>query len=424
MRSAHAHTTARRARRAALVATLVSAVAATGVVAASSARATTLTFQGTSGPGDSIVVTRQGESLENHLSPTGSVTAVLDDTHHTITSGAVTLDSAYSDLVPIGPFYGYVRADFEQVGSISGTLANTATEGIQAVTVHTVTRLRMTVFATPNPEEHPDTDGQLSSPSTCWVDLDLALTGTVNRRTGFLSIGANPFTIPEFPGGATATSDQDCGEVGFQALNSIVAGSNNRITMNFSGTPTTVHYTGVTSGSQSTIVIRKGDPIFERTVHPAGSLVADIDFRTNTINNVVTKFDDLNIPALPGLLASFPVYARIGMKILGTPTATLTPGTTVGIDNVTVSAKVRMAVTVSAVSSSLTLTNPNTCYVDLRLNLAGTVDRGTDKLSLSSKFSIPPFPLLGCGLLSAGLTTMVSGSNNVANLNYVDGDVS
>jgi hypothetical protein len=406
------------------VATLVSALAISGLVSASTAQATTLTFLGTSGPGDSQVVTRVGEQYENHLSPTGSVIAVLDDTNQTITSGTVSLDSTYSSIVPAGPFFGYIKADFEQVGAITGTTAHTATEGIDSLSVHVVTRLHVTTYVSKVAEQHPDTDGTVTDPATCWVDLDLSLTGSVNRRTGFLSLGQDGFTIPNFPGNDTATPGHDCGEVGYQVLDGIVSGSNNTMHLNFNGAPTTVHYTGVSTGDQSTIVVRKGDPIFSKTIHPLSSLVADIDFRTNAITNVDVKFDRINVAALPGLLAAIPVYAHIDLKLLGTPVAALSPGTTPGIDRVTVSTKARMAVTVTAISNDLKLTNPSTCYVDLKLALAGTVDRGTDKLNLSGKFAIPAFPLFGCGLLSAGLTTMVSGPSNTVDLNYVDGVVS
>jgi hypothetical protein len=122
------------------------------------------------------------------------------------------------------------------------------------------------------------------------------------------------------------------------------------------------------------------------------------------------------------VLAALPVNAHIEITTLGPPTASLAPSGTPGIDNAKVAVKARMAVTATAITSSLKLTNPKTCYVDLSLDLSGTVDRGTDALKLSQpKFTVPSFPFFGCGLLGPALTAMVSGKSNSINLNFVDG---
>lgn len=421
----------RRLRRAALVSAVVTVFAAGSIVAATGAQATTVSYSGISGPGDSLVVTHRGEvvngtNIEQRLSPTGAVTAVLDDTNHKVLSSTVALDPAYSGLIALGPLFAYVRADFEQIGTVTGTVSHTGTPGIDMVAVHTVTRLHMTTYATTTPVENPATDGTISQGATCFVDLDLTLAGPVNRRTGTLSLGADPLVIPRFPGPADNIPGDDCTDFGAKGLNFLVAGSNNAITLNFKGAPTSAHYTGVTTGNQSTIGIRVGDPIFAKTVHPSSSIVADINFQTGAITNVKALFKPIDIAALPGLLAAIPVFAHIDITTTGTPVASLTSGGATGIDKVNVSVNARMAVTVTAVSSLVKLTNPLSCYVNLKLNLAGTVDRGTDQLNLAGKFTIPSFPLLGCGVqtfgfVSVGLTSMVSGTNNSIALNYVDG---
>jgi hypothetical protein len=415
----------RTARRAALATVLVGALTAGGFIVASSAQATILNYTGSTSGTQSSITTHKGDSYERTLNPSGTVAATLDDTNKKVTSSTVSLNPVFTPVFVVSGIHVYVKSEFEQIGNVTGTIAHTATEGIDTISVNSVSRLHVTVYhATSSTELHPDTDGKLADGAKCWVDVNLALSGPANRRTGFLSLAASQFTIPTFPSPTTGTADHNCGSYGTPGLNTALAGANNSMALNFTGGPTTVHYTGVSTGDQSTIVVRKGDPIFGKTIHPTSSLVADIDFRTNTISNTVTKFDRVNVPALPGLLASFPVYAHIDMTTIGTPVSTLSPSGTVGIDNVTVSTKARMAVTVTAISNDLKLTNPATCFVNLTLNLSGTEDRGTDKLSLSGKFTIPAFPLFGCGLLSTGLTTMVSGPSNTINLNYVDGVVS
>jgi len=67
------------------------------------------------------------------------------------------------------------------------------------------------------------------------------------------------------------------------------------------------------------------------------------------------------------------------------------------------------------------LTHPAKCFVDLDLTLAGTVDRGTNELKLAqSKFTIPNFTFVGCGLMGSGRNLLVAGANNSIALNEVD----
>lgn len=416
----------RRRRRAVSVAVATALLAMTTVLAtfgSAPAGATTLTYVGSTSGTQSTVTIHKGDKFERVIHPSGNVTATLDDTAKKVTSANVTFAPAYTDTFT-GPFgiLVYVKTDLTQVGPATGTATPVGTTGVANLAVSTTTRLGLTVFVSKDGSQQPATDQKLSDPSKCSVDLALNLTGTADRRTGALNLGADPFTIPTFPSG-TPDPAKTC-EFATGALNQQVAGTNNSIDLHFTGGPTSAHYTGVSKGTQSAVTIKKGDLLFQRTINPTGSLVADIDFVSKKVTNVVTKFDPLTIKALPGVLGALPAYAKINLTTTGTPTASLTPSGKPGIDNVSVSTGARMAVTVSLLSSpGVPLTNPAKCFVDLKLNLTGTVDRGTDTLTLSqSKFTIPSFPVSGCGLLlGPGLSLMVSGANNSINLTYVDG---
>lgn len=404
------------------VSLLLALVASIFVLRPQNAEATTINYAGVTSGTQSSVTIHRGDSFQRVLHPAGAVTATLDDTNKKVVSGAVALKPSFTDTF-VGPFnlVLYVRTDLEQIGNVTGTATPSATSGLTDLAVNSTTRLRLTVYVQAGATQSPTTDQKLTDPAKCHVDLALSLKGQANRRTGALSIAADPFTIPQFPADNPADPSRTCG-FATGALNQQVAGGNNAIALNFTGGPTTAHYTGVSKGTQSKIVIKKGDFIFEKTVHPTGSIEADIDFITGKITNTKTVFDPVNVAALPGVLAALPVNARIDITTLTPPTASLTPSGTPGIDNAKVGVKARMTVTATAITTSLKLTNPKTCYVDLTLDLAGTVDRGTDELKLSQpKFTIPSFPLFGCGLLGPALSGMVSGKSNSINLNFVDG---
>lgn len=406
-------------------AALIGAIATVGTVLAPSAGATTINYAGTTSGTQSTITIHRGDSFQRVLHPEGAVTATLDDTNRTVVGGTVALKPSYTPTFT-GPFglLLYVRTDIEQVGQIAGTAVPSSTIGVTDLAVSATTRLRVTVYRTLDGTQHPETDARLSDPVKCFVDLPLTLTGTANRRTGALALTQDPFTIPTFPNG-TPDPARTCG-LATGSLNQQVAGANNGISLNFTGGPTTAHYTGVSKGTQSLIVIKKGDWIFQRKVNPTGSLVADIDFTTRTVSNVDARFDPINMAALPGILSAAPANAKIDLKTIGTPVATVAPSATPGIDDLSVQTTARMGVTVSLFSNpGVNLTNPSRCFVDIKLALKGTVDRGTDVVTLGSPaFTIPRFPLFGCGLtMSTGLTTMVSGPNNTIALKYVDGVV-
>lgn len=411
-------------RRAAALAVAMTLLTSVGLVTAlaPSAGATTLQYSGSSTGTASTLTLHRGDSYERVLHPTGTITATLDDTNHTVTGGTVAFDPSYTDTF-VGPFSLnlYVRTDLEQIGPASGSATDSGTPGVANVSVQSQNRLHLTVFRQKGATQDPATDGKMTDPAKCYVDLSLSLSGTADRRTGDLSVGADPFTIPAFPNG-TPDPAKTC-QLATSSLNAQVAGPNNAIALHFSGGPTSAHYTGKTTGTQSTIVIKKGNKLLERTVNPTGALVGDIDFTTGTLSNVSTTFSSITMKAFPGILSSLPAYAKIDMSTIGTPAAALTPSGTPGIDTISVQTTARMAVTVSLLSpNGIKLTNPSSCYVDLHLNLSGTVDRGTDKVSLNQNpFTIPSFGR-GCGLLMGpALTLLVSGSSNSISLNYSDG---
>ena len=404
----------------------VGSLAAAGAYFAPTAQATTISYSGTSTGTESTITIHRGDSYQRVLHPTGAVTAVLDDTAQKVVSSTVSLDPSYTETFPVFSLKLYARTDIEQVGPVTGT-ATPGPDGTTNISVLANTKLHLTVYNTADGSQHPATDQKLTDPAKCVVDLPMTLTGSANRRTGSLSLHQDPFTIPNFPNGSV-DPNLTCG-LTTGALNAQVAGANNGIDLNFSGGPTSAHYTGVAKPGASTIVIKKGDLIFEKTVKPTGSLVADIDFINGTTSNVVTKFDSVDVAALPGVLSAFPANAHIDITTTGAPAATLTPSGTPGIDNIGVKVSAKMAVTVSLFKSpGIALTNPKTCFVTLNLNLTGTVDRGTDTVSIGQpKFTVPSFPTSlfgGCGLLlGPALTGMVSGPNNSIALTFVDGVV-
>lgn len=406
-------------------AALVSSVAAVGLVP-SAANATTINYTGTTSGTQSTITIHRGDTYQRVLNPSGSINAVLDDTNHTITSGTVTFQPSFTPTF-VGPFNlnVYVRTDLEQVGSVTGTATPDATtSGITDLVSNATTRLRVTVYSQKGTVQDPTVDAKLSDPTKCWVDLPLTLKGTADRRAETVALKADPFTIPTFPNG-TPDATHTCG-FATNALNTQVAGANNAIDLHFTGGPITAHYTGVTTGTQSTIVIKKGDWFgFQQTVHPTGSIVADIDFSTYKTSNAVARFNPMDVPALPGVFSSLPANAHIVMTTIGSPVATLTKGTTLGIDNISVSTTARMAVTVTLANNpSLALTNGTTCFVDISLKLTGTVDRGTDALKLSSPaFTIPKFADNSCGLMTIGVNSLITGPHNTIDLNYHDGVV-
>ena len=405
----------------------VGSLAAAGAYFAPNAQATTISYTGTTTGAQSTITIHRGDSFQRILHPEGSVTAVLDDTAQTVVSGAVSLQPTYTETFPVFAIPMYARTDIEQVGQTTGT-ATPGPDGTSNLSVNANTKLHLTVYRQVGATQNPATDPKVTDPVKCVVDLPMTLTGSANRRTGALSLKQDPFTIPAFPNGSV-DPNLTCG-LATGALNAQVAGANNGIELNFSGGPTSAHYTGVSKGTASVIVIKKGDLLFEKTVNPTGSLVADIDFVTGQTTNVVTKFDSVNVAALPGVLSAFPANAKIDIATVGAPVATLTPSGTPGIDNITVKTSAKMGVTVSLFKSpGIALTDPKKCFVTLSLNLTGTVDRGTDTVKLGQpKFTVPSFPIGlfggGCGLLlGPALTGMVSGSNNSIALTYVDGVV-
>lgn len=402
----------------------VGSLAAAGAYLAPSAQATTIAYTGTSTGTASTITIHRGDAYQRVLHPEASVTAVLDDTNKKVVSGAVSLKPSYTDTFVVFGLKLYARTDIEQVGQATGSATPGAVDGTTDLTVNAATKLHLTVYVSKDGTHNPATDQTLTDPNKCVVDLPMTLSGSANRRSGALSLHQDPFTIGAFPNGSV-DPNLTCG-FATGALNAQVAGANNGIDLNFSGGPTSAHYTGVSTGKASTIVIKKGDKIFEKVVNPTGSLVADIDFVNGTTSNVVTKFDPVDIAALPGVLSALPAFAHIDITTVGTPTAALSSSGTPGIDNIAVKTSAKMAVKVSLFQSpGIGLTNPKTCFVTLNLNLTGTVDRGTDTVKLGQpKFTVPGFPLFGCGLLlGPALSLMVSGPNNSIALTYVDGVV-
>lgn len=416
--SARTRRPSRRPISALLTIAMVTLVSAAIGFPGSPAGATTIDYAGTTAGQESTIVIHKGDAYQRTIHPTGTVTARLDDSANRVTSANVTFEPAFTETFP-GPFgiKVYASAAISQIAPASGTTAPGG-DDISTVAVDTKVRMALTAYRTLDGTQHPATDQKLSDPVKCTVDISLHLVGTANRRTGVLSLAADQFTIPTFPNGSIDPA-KTCG-VATGELNKSVAGTSNTAALIFNGGPTSAHYTGISTGTASTVVVKRGT-MLERVLHPTSSMTGDIDFVHGQVTNVSVRFRPLTIRALPGILRFLPVDARIQMSLVGTPTATLTPSNRVGIDNLTVISTARMGVGLSALG--MALTDSNACHVDIRLQLTGTVDRGTNTVHLAqSGFAIPAFPINGCGILFApALTMLVSGSMNTIALDYVDG---
>jgi hypothetical protein len=127
--------------------------------------------------------------------------------------------------------------------------------------------------------------------------------------------------------------------------------------------------------------------------------------------------------ALPNPLSALPLSATVALTPQGTPGVTIAPSGKPGIDKITVAVKARMHVTLFVTGfPSWKITDGAKCYVDVNLNLNGTVDRGTFVLTLGTPaFTVPKFPS-GCGFLGrTALDTALSGAKNSVYLVIRDG---
>lgn len=175
------------------------------------------------------------------------------------------------------------------------------------------------------------------------------------------------------------------------------------------------HYQGVSTGNQSTVTLHKGEALREQVSHPESAVEADADPTTNTVSNIKATIRPMDIVPVAGL----PLTAHVESTLLSA-TGTMKSTGVSDVYDVTSTATTRLAVTLSL--GGVALTDPKTCFVDAPMHLTGTTNAVSGAASLvSDSFVIPNFPATGCGLFGALLTGAVSGSNNVANLNYVKG---
>jgi hypothetical protein len=410
----------RRSRLAGLTAGLLAA-ASLGTVP-SPADASVVTYVGTTTGTQSSIAIHAGDQYERTLHPTGSLTATLDTLSDSVVSSSVEMDESTTETF-VGPFnlLVYVKTELEQVGDVTGSATPSATPGVMDLTADVTNRLRVTVYRQVGATQNPATDGKLTDPAKCWVDLSLSLTGQADQRTGALSLGSPAFTIPTFPNGSV-DPNHTCG-FATGSLNTQVAGPNNSISLNFSGGPTNAHFTGLIDSAASAIIIKKGDWLLQRVVRPEGTMTSDIDFTTNTASNTTTGFAPITMKALPNPLSALPLSATVALTPQGTPGVTIAPSGKPGIDTITAAVKARMHVTLFVTGfPGWKITDGAKCYVDVNLNLTGTVDRGTFVLTLGTPaFTVPKFPS-GCGLLGkTALDTALSGAKNSVYLVIRDG---
>jgi len=212
--------------------------AAGGSLLVAPASAATNTYSGNSTSG-SIVLKKGDATYERTLAnPTVSINGSVDDVTGAFTA-STTFAPNYTDVF-VGPFNLklYVATSISQITPITGTID----PGTGAVAATSSMKLAITVYSTPDGTPHPTTDTKLTNPSTCFVNIDFAFTGTYDGNGG-LTVADPDFVVPTFPGGTTGCN------LGTDSLNQQLAGPHNSVALTFAGTiaaPTTTTTTSTT----------------------------------------------------------------------------------------------------------------------------------------------------------------------------------
>ena len=209
-------------------------------ISPASAAPTTYTADATSG---TIVLKAGDPANERTISnPTVALSADIDDATGALNATA-TFAPAYTDTF-VGPFSLnlYVQADLSEITPITGTV-DPATGAITATSQE---RLAITVYNQVGATQNPSTDGKLTQPNLCFVDLDLTYTGTYDGLGG-ATINVPNFVIPQF-------TTAGCG-VATDSLNQQLAGPTNSLSLVFAGqitNPTTTTTTTSTTAPSTT----------------------------------------------------------------------------------------------------------------------------------------------------------------------------
>ena len=191
---------------------------------------------------------------------------------------------------------------------------------------------------------------------------------------------------------------------------------------------TTLDYVGSTSGTQSTVVIHKGDA-HERTIHPTGRVTATLDDTAKKVIKSDVNFDPTwtDIQVVAGLK----VYTRTDMTQVGSATGSSAIDAN-GNAILSVKATTRLGMTVYVSKDGTKkpdtdekLAEAAKCYVDMPLTLAGSANRRTGAMSLAvDPFTIPYFGSVAgttCGWATGDLNTQMAGTKNSLALNFTGG---
>jgi hypothetical protein len=391
----------------------------------------TISYSGTTSGTASTIVLHSGDSFERTINPAGSVLATINDTTGNLVSASTTFAPAYSDNFA-GPFntWFYVGTLLEQQGGATGTITPTATEGVQDITVAVTNRLRVTVYkvATETTAHNPATDQKITLPERCWTDISMNLAGTVNRRTGDLSLAQDPFTIPPFPGDpGDTTNPPDPTDTNHRcqqattSLNQQLAGTNNSVELNFSGGPTTAHVEATAQAPDSQLSITPRADLPKADFVVGGTATADLDFTAGTMSNISLDLDPIDETTPVDYTPN--ATGRATFELMS-PTGSLSDSGTIGVDNASLSGTLRMHTSVWAgptQNPGTLLADGATCYVDIAFTATGTLDRGTNLLKLDSTFTVPEFSpgasvSEGCWQQAVGLSNHLSGGGNTMSL--------
>jgi hypothetical protein len=165
------------------------------------------------------------------VDPGATLKASYDDATGAFT-GNTTFATAYTPTFS-GPFglQLYVGADLSQIAPVTGTV-NTSTNGLTAATS---LKFAVTVYNQVGAAQVPATDGKLTDPAKCFVNVALDFvpaTSSFNPGTGVAHVVDPLFAIPNFPADTTG-----CG-IATDSINQQLAGTSNSVDLTFSGTTT------------------------------------------------------------------------------------------------------------------------------------------------------------------------------------------
>ncbi|WP_421121636.1 DUF4214 domain-containing protein [Aquihabitans daechungensis] len=320
-------TTSQRASRRRLAAGLAGAVVAGifAVGAPAPAGAAGYTYSGA--VTDGLITLNEGDPDYHRVlqDPVATLAGTYDDATGAFTGNTV-FATSYTPTFT-GPFDSklYVAADLSQITPVTGTV-NPSTGGF---TGSTSLKFAVTVYGQSGETQQPTTDGKITNPATCFVNISLdfvSATSTFDLATGGAHVVDPQFTIPTFP-----PDPNGCG-LATEALNDQLSGMANSVDLTFAGTatPKLGAPTGVTAAvgnKQATVswtapTINSGSPITSYIVTPyiGGTAQAPVPSSGTGRTKVVTGLTN-------GTAYTFKVAAvnAEGTGVASAPSSAITP---------------------------------------------------------------------------------------------------